>query len=90
MAILRKCLEDLSEAENLMYRALCTELESIAENIQEEASCTNPDFTAIATAQRDRRLAVEWLRKLNLPPAAIYCTGPSEKEEEQLLSEAVQ
>jgi hypothetical protein len=89
MAILRKCFEELSDAERLMYRALCTELENITEHIQEEAACANPDFAAIAVAQQDRRLAVEWLRKLNLPPASVYCDGPTEAEEGRLLREAL-
>jgi hypothetical protein len=89
MEITRKNLSDLTDSERLIYRALCSELETIAEGIQEEAACANPDFAAIAAAQQDRRLAVEWLRKLNLPPASIYCDGPTEAEEGRLLREAL-
>lgn len=90
MRILRKQIEELTESECLIYRALCLELESIAETILEEAHCLKPDFTTIATAHRDRRLAVEWLRRLHLPPASIFSSGPDEAEENQLLMEVVQ
>lgn len=88
MAITRKQLEDLTDSEGVIFRALCCELESIAATIQEESSCPMPDFAAIATAQQDRRLVIEWLRRLNLPAAAIYCDGPTEAEEIRLLQEA--
>jgi hypothetical protein len=88
MAITRKRLEDLTESENLIFRALCSELDNIAGTIQEESSCPMPDFAAIATAQQDRRLVIEWLRRLNLPAAAVYCDGPTEAEEAHLLQEA--
>lgn len=89
MTLLRKRLSELTDEENLLYRALCGELEEIAEAIAAEAICPKPDLSAIAAAQRDRRLAVQWLRHFNLPPAAVACDGPSEQEEEQLLREAV-
>lgn len=88
MAVTRKQFEDLADSENLIYRALCVELESIAASIKEETSCPMPDFHAIATAQRDRRLAIEWLQKLGLPPASVYCDGPTEADESRLLQEA--
>lgn len=90
MALLRKRLAELTDEENLLYRALCGELEEIADTIAEEGSCSKPDLMAIAAAQRDRRLAVQWLRHFNLPPAAVFCDGPNEIEEELLLREAVQ
>jgi hypothetical protein len=89
MAITRKRLVDLTDSENLIYRALCSELETIAEGIQEEAGCPSPDFAAIAAAHEDRRLAIEWLQKLGLPAASAYCSGPTESEEVQLLREAL-
>lgn len=88
MAIARKKILELTEAESLIYRAICGEIESIADTITEEASCPNPDFVAIAAAQRDRRLAIWWLRKLNLPAASVYCDGPTEADETRLLLEA--
>lgn len=78
MTALYKRMSELTDEENLLYRALCGELEEIAEFI-----------TAIASAQRDRRLAVEWLRHCNLPPAAVSRDGPSEQEETALLREAL-
>ncbi len=90
MALLRKRLADLTEEENLLYRALCGELEEIAQSLADEAACPKPDLMAIAAAQRDRRLAVQWLRRFHLPPAAVFSDGPSEQEEELLLREAVQ
>lgn len=89
MALLRKRLNDLTDEESLLYRALCAELEGIAETIGTEAACLRPDLSAIAAAHRDRRFAVQWLRQFNLPPAAVICDGPSEREEELLLREAV-
>jgi len=89
MDLLRKRLADLTDEENVIYRALCGELEQIAEAIAAEAVCSKPDLSAIAAAQRDRRLAVQWLRRFNLPPAGVSCDGPSEQEEELLLREAV-
>ncbi len=89
MALLRKRLNDLTDEESLLYRALCAELESIAEAIGAEAACLRPDLSAIAAAHRDRRLAVQWLRQFNLPPAAVIFDGPSEREEDLLLREAV-
>lgn len=89
MALLRKRLVDLADEESLLYRALCGELEDISQTIAAEAACPRPDFAAIAAAQRDRRLAVQWLRRFSLPPAAVSCDGPSEIEEELLLQEMV-
>lgn len=88
MGITRKQLDDLTDSEVLIYRALCGELESIAITIQEESSCPMPDFQAIATAQQDRRLAIEWLQRLGLPAAAVLCDGPTEADESLLLQEA--
>jgi len=88
MSTKRKSVSELTLSETLIYRALCNELESISEALHEEASCHKPDFHSIAAAMRDRRLAVEWLRSLGLPPASIYCSGPSEEDESRLLQEA--
>lgn len=86
--VIRKRIQDLSAREFCLYRAICLELDELAEEIDLEA-LTDRDLLALAAAMRDRRLLVEWLRDLHLPPSSLYChRGISEPMEELLLREA--
>jgi hypothetical protein len=61
------------------------ELENLEQEIQIEGKI-GLDLQALSTAFQDRRLLVEWLRELLLPPASVYndC-GITEAVEELLL-----
>ncbi|MFM8526445.1 MAG: hypothetical protein ACKOCM_12635 [Cyanobacteriota bacterium] len=86
--MVRKLIQDLTAREFCLYRAICLELDALAEDI-EAVRPGGEDFPTLATAMRDRRLLVEWLRDLHLPPSSMYGHhGISEALEEQLLREA--
>ena len=89
MLTTRRRIADLSDAEHVLFRALCTELEALESDIAAESSEAKPDFCIISTAMRDRRLAVQWLRQLNFPPASHYSDGPDPEQESLILQEAV-
>lgn len=86
--VVRQRIQDLTARDFCLYRAICLELDALAEEIQLEA-LPQGDFVALAAAMRDRRLLVEWLRDLQLPASSFYGhRGISEAMEEQLLHEA--
>ncbi len=86
--MIRKLIQDLTARDFCLYRAICLELDELAEEIDLEG-LAGGDFLSLATAMRDRRLLVEWLRDLHLPPSSKYGRrGISEVMEERLLSEA--
>jgi hypothetical protein len=79
---------ELGPKDYSLYRVICNELESLAQEIQIEGNL-GTDLPALATAMEDRRLLVEWLRELRYPPASLYndC-GITEAVEDTLLSES--
>lgn len=84
----RKTIANLTLREYCLYRAICTELENLQHAILFEA-VVHADFESLATAMRDRRLLIEWLRALHLPPSADYAeTGLTVEVEDELLAEA--
>ncbi len=86
--MIRKLIQDLTARDFCLYRAICLELDELAEEIDLEG-LAGGDFLSLSTAMRDRRLLVEWLRDLHLPPSANYGRrGITEVMEERLLSEA--
>lgn len=86
--MVRKLIQDLTAREFCLYRAICLELDELAEEI-DAAGLAGGDFLTLATAMRDRRFLVDWLRELHLPPSSMFGhRGISEAMEEQLLSEA--
>lgn len=86
--VVRQRIQDLTARDFCLYRAICHELDALAEEIDLEA-LPYGDFMALSAAMRDRRLLVEWLRDLDLPASALYGhRGISEAMEEQLLRDA--
>lgn len=84
----RKSIGNLSLREYCLYRAICVELEALQQAILFEA-VIHADFESLATAMRDRRLLIEWLRELHLPPSADYAdTGLTAEVEDQILAQA--
>jgi len=84
----RKTIGDLSLREYCLYRAICIELEALQQAIVFEA-VVHVDLENLSTAMRDRRLLIEWLRELHLPPSADYAdTGLTADVEDQLLMES--
>ena len=83
----RYSLRDLSARDYCLYRVICMELENLEQEIQIEGKI-GLDLPALSTAFQDRRLLVEWLRELLLPPASLYndC-GITEAVEDLLLRE---
>lgn len=82
----RQHLGELSLRDFCLYRAICMELDDLQETIQLEG-LLGRDLIALSVAMRDRRLLVEWLRELGLPPSSLYCQhGISEEDEELLLA----
>jgi hypothetical protein len=88
MRLLRKRLIDLNDHETIMFRALAAEWEQLTEDICQETHVRVPDFLALTSATRDRRLVIELLRQHCLPPLASYCCGPDEYGEDLILREA--
>ena len=79
-------LLDLSVKDYTLYRVICMELDQLQLEIESGAS----DLPAMASAMEDRRLLIEWLRDLRLPPASLYTdSGPTEAMEEILLREGL-
>ena len=70
----RQRLADLSLRDFCLYRAICIELEDLQDTIQLEG-LLGRDFHVLSVAMRDRRLLVEWLRDLLLPPSSQYTDG---------------
>ena len=86
--MIRKRIQELTAREFCLYRAICLELDELAEEIDLEG-LPGGDFVGLAAAMRDRRLLVEWLRDLQLPPSSHYGhRGISAAMEDQLLSGA--
>jgi hypothetical protein len=81
----RYSLRELSPKDYCLYRVICMELENLEQEIQIEGKI-GLDLQALSTAIQDRRLLVEWLRELLLPPASVYndC-GITEAVEDLLL-----
>ena len=72
-----------------LYRAICLELEALDETIQLQGLLGN-DFLELSTAMRDRRLLVEWLIDLHLPPSSDYSdSGITPEMEQQILIHAL-
>jgi hypothetical protein len=85
----RQRIADLSLRDFCLYRAICLELEALDESIQLQGELGN-DFVELSTAMRDRRLLVEWLLDLHLPPSSDYSDcGITPEIEQQLLSHAL-
>ena len=83
--VLRKRIQELTAREFCLYRAICLELDELAEEIEGQGDQLH-DVLTLATAMRDRRLLVQWLRELQLPPSAMYGRhGLSETMEDRLL-----
>ena len=81
-------LLDLSIKEYTLYRVICMELDRLHQEIDAEGASAR-DLPALASAMEDRRLLVEWLRDLRLPPASLYIdSGPTEETEDLLLRSA--
>ncbi|MEY3757268.1 MAG: hypothetical protein RLZZ263_422 [Cyanobacteriota bacterium] len=86
----RKSIRELSLREYALYRAICNEIEDLQEAILHSANA-RIDFEDLAGSMRDRRLLVEWLRELDLPPSSDYSdSGLSEEAENQLIAEEVE
>ncbi len=82
--VFRKLIQNLTVREYCLYRAICLELDGLAEEIDLEGR-RGGDFLCLATAMRDRRLLVEWLRDLHFPPSSHYGTSGITEEVEDLL-----
>lgn len=80
----RKLIQDLTVREYCLYRAICLELDGLAEEIDLEGR-SGGDFLSLATAMRDRRFLVEWLREFHFPPSCHYGTSGITEEQEDLL-----
>jgi hypothetical protein len=81
----RQRISDLSLRDFCLYRAICLELEALDETIQFQGLVGN-DFLELSTAMRDRRLLIEWILDLHLPPSSDYSdSGITPEMEEQLL-----
>ena len=81
----RQRISELSLRDFCLYRAICLELEALDETIQLQGLLGN-DFLELSTAMRDRRLLVEWLLDLHLPPSSDYSdSGLTPEMEQQLL-----
>jgi hypothetical protein len=79
----------LSLRDFCLYRAICLELEALDETIQLQGLLGN-DFLELSTAMRDRRLLVEWLIDLRLPPSSDYSdSGITPELEQHLLTHAL-
>ena len=84
----RYSIGELSAREYCLYRVICVELEQLQKEIGCEESVIH-DFQSLSTAMGDRRLLVEWLRELRLPPASLYCDcNLTELVEDELLKES--
>ncbi|UPM51211.1 MULTISPECIES: hypothetical protein [unclassified Synechococcus] len=84
----RSKISELTLRDYALYRAICSELEALEDTIQ-VAGEIGRDFLELAVAMRDRRLLIEWLRELNLPPSSEYTYGGITPDlEEQLLSQS--
>lgn len=82
-------IRELSAKEYCLYRVICGELDDLQKEINSDGSF-GPDLLSLSTAMEDRRLLVEWLRELNLPPASLYCDcNLTELVEDELLKESV-
>ena len=85
----RQRIGDLNLRDFCLYRAICLELEALDETIQLQGLLGN-DFLELSTAMRDRRLLVEWLLDLHLPPSSDYSdSGLTPEMEQQLLMHAI-
>jgi hypothetical protein len=85
----RQRIGDLNLRDFCLYRAICLELEALDETIQLQGLLGN-DFLELSTAMRDRRLLVEWLLDLHLPPSSDYSdSGLTPEMEQQLLIHAL-
>ena len=85
----RQRIGDLSLRDYCLYRAICLELEALDETIQLQGLLGN-DFLELSTAMRDRRLLVEWLLGLRLPPSSDCSdSGITPEMEQQLLIHAL-
>jgi hypothetical protein len=85
----RQRIGDLNLRDFCLYRAICLELEALDETIQLQGLLGN-DFLELSTAMRDRRLLVEWLRDLRLPPSSDYSdSGITPEMETQFLIHAL-
>ena len=85
----RQRLGDLNLRDFCLYRAICLELEALEETIELQG-LLGRDFLELSVAMRDRRLLVEWLRELRLPPSSDYSdNGITPELEEQLLAHSL-
>ena len=85
----RQRIGELNLRDYCLYRAICLELEALDETIQLQGLLGN-DFLELSTAMRDRRLLVEWLLDLHLPPSSDYSdSGLTPEMEQQLLIHAL-
>jgi hypothetical protein len=85
----RQRIGDLNLRDFCLYRAICLELEALEEAI-EVHGLLGQDFLELSVAMRDRRLMVEWLIDLHLPPSSDYSDiGITPELEQQLLAQAL-
>ena len=85
----RQRISDLNLRDFCLYRAICLELEALDETIQLQG-LLGRDFVELATAMRDRRLLVQWLLDLHLPPSSDFSdSGITPELEQQLLAQAL-
>jgi len=85
----RQSIGDLNLRDFCLYRAICLELEALDETIQLQG-LLGTDFVELSVAMRDRRLLVEWLLDLRLPPSSDYSdSGITPELEQQLLAQAM-
>ena len=85
----RQRIGDLNLRDFCLYRAICLELEALDETIQLQG-LLGTDFVELSAAMRDRRLLVEWLLDLRLPPSSDYSdSGITPELEQQLLAQAM-
>lgn len=67
----RSKLQELDAKSYALYRVICGALEDLQQEILAGSGITS-DLSPLASAMRDRRLLVEWLRELRFPPASAY------------------
>ena len=85
----RQRIGELNLRDFCLYRAICLELEALEEAIKVHG-LLGQDFLELSVAMRDRRLMVEWLIDLHLPPSSDYSdTGITPELEQQLLAQAL-
>ena len=81
-------IRELTAKEYCLYRVICGELYDLQREINCEESLGR-DLVSLSTAMEDRRLLVEWLRELRLPPASLYCDcNLTEAVEDELLKDS--